>query len=139
MALESEPAIEELSAQNPPKASPKRGKEKKAPRAAQKPGTQRAIRLKDKTPAKMQWGVATSSKKRRLSPDPALAKKARTALTISARRKSLSAPPPKQRKKIIEPLDSPTDEQIDHTPNEGGPRRDNSPRVFYQMNSPPIS
>ena len=112
MALESEPVIKELSAQSqPPKATAKKDKDKSKASHAAKSKT-RASRSQAKATAQKVAEVASSSRKRNISPSSSIQKKARTAITISANRKSLSISPLKRRR-LPDPVDSPTDDQID--------------------------
>ena len=118
---------------DPPDRSPhvavlEQGRE--APRAARtpvakKPWAHRATRPEARPGSKTIHPVAPTSQKRPLSPDPPLSKKARTALTISARRKSRSPHPPNRSKKSSDvPIAANTDDQIGQALKRGwGPRK----------------
>ena len=121
MALGSAPVIAEVvpTTHKHPKASSE--VDRSASHTALKPPPRRPTRSKEEAVSKKRE-VSTSSRKRLASPSIAQWKRARTALTISARRRSLSISPHMRgtAKLIDETMDWPTDGQIDPALYEGG-------------------
>ena len=144
MALASGPVTQEISARHPkpPRASDqvKKDKNNGASHHAAKSGSQppRASRSRENPIAQKATGAHQVRGNDIYVPPPSLTKKkARTAIPISANRKSISLSPPK-RPNPPDLIDSPTEGQLGPTLNEEGPLLA-SLTIFFPMGNRLIS